>query len=169
MGVMNREIEHLKNSFEFLEDEDKIPVSHNEASSHLVFDALVTLERKDRWVKDRHVTSNLEQSAFAAVFSKESDRIALTHAALNDLPTCAYNTQNAFFQFPSSEKQYVVCGLEIMQESAGKHAIIVRCSCRGKSSGTDYWIHSRSTMEDLCFSSYKAIPDVWLWTSLKHN
>ena len=82
------------------------------------------LERKDRWVKDGHKTPEPEWSTFAGVVSRESVRIALTYSALNDLPVCACDIQNAYLQAPSSEKHYVVCIPEFGLENVGKHAII---------------------------------------------
>ena len=92
--------------------------------------------------------------------SRESVRIVLTHAALNNLPVFACDIQNAYFQDPSSEKHYVVCGLEFALENAGKHAILVRALYSGKSAGVNYWRHVRSAMEDMGFPSCKADPDV---------
>ena len=63
----------------------------------------MTLEWKFRWVKDGHRNPEPEWSAFAGVFSRESTRIALTHAALNDVPICACDAQNTYLQAPSSE------------------------------------------------------------------
>ena len=60
MNAVNRETENLKVVFEILEDEAKIPVGHNKAYDHLVFDVHIDLERKIRWVKDGHMTPELE-------------------------------------------------------------------------------------------------------------
>ncbi len=76
--------------------------------SYMVFDVQMTLERKARWVKDGHKTPEPEWSTFAGVVSRESVRIALTYAALNDLPICACDIQNAYLQAPASEKHYVI-------------------------------------------------------------
>ena len=69
----------------------------------------MTLEWKARCVKDGHRTPEPELSTFAGVVSRESVRTSLTHAALNDLPICACDVQNACLRDPSSEKHYVVC------------------------------------------------------------
>ena len=45
--------------------------------------------RKARWVKDGHKTADIVSSSFAGVVSRESVRIALTYAALNDIPVVA--------------------------------------------------------------------------------
>ena len=52
IDVTSREIDNSKVSFDILEDVSKIPVGHDKASSHLVFDARVTFEHKTTWVKD---------------------------------------------------------------------------------------------------------------------
>ena len=129
----------------------------------------MTLERKARWVKDGHKTPEPEWSTFAGVVSRESVRIALSYAALNDIPICACDIQNAYLQAPSSEKHYVVCGPEFGLENVGKYAIIVRALYGGKSSGADYWRHVRSAMKDMGFSSCKADPDVWIRPALKSD
>ena len=169
MDAINKEMENLKVAFDILEDGAKPPVGYNKASGHLVFDVRMTLERKARWVKDGHKTPEPEWSTFAGVVSRESVRIALTYAALNGLPVCACDIQNAYLQAPSSEKHYVVCGPEFGLENVGKYAIIVRALYGGKSAGADYWRHVRSAMEEMGFTSCKADPDVWIRPALKAN
>ena len=126
MDAINKEMENLKVSFDILDNGAKPPVGYNKASGHLVFDVRMTLERKARWVKDGHKTPEPKWSTFAGVVSRESVRIALTYAALNELPVCACNIQNAYLQAPSSEKHYVICGPEFGLEHVGKYTIIVR-------------------------------------------
>ena len=169
VDAINKEMENLKVAFDILEDGAKPPVGYNKASGHLVFDVRMTLERKARWVKDGHKTPEPEWSTFAGVVSRESVRIALTYAALNQLPVCACDIQNAYLQAPASEKHYVICGPEFGLENIGKHAIIIRALYGGKSAGADYWRHVRSAMEEMGFISCKADPDVWLRPALKSN
>ena len=64
-------------------------------TGHLAFDARITLEWKAQWVKDGHKTPEPEWSTFAGVVSREIVRIALTYSALNDLPICTCDIQNA--------------------------------------------------------------------------
>ena len=94
--------------------------------------------------------------------SRESVRIALTSAALNGLPVCACDIQNAYLQAPTSEKHYVICGPEFGLENIGKTAIIVRALYGGKSAGADYWRHVRSAMTSMNFKPCPADPDVWI-------
>ena len=84
-------------------------------------------------------------------FSRETIRIALTHAALDDFPTYACDIQNTYLQALSSEKHYVVCCIEFELENVDKHAIIVHAFYGGKSAGADYWRHVHSAIEEMEF------------------
>ena len=118
--------------------------------------------RKARWVKDGHKTPDPIGSNYSGVVSRESVRIVLTYAALNDIDVQTGDIKNAYLQAPSSEKHYIICGAEFGLENVGKVALITRALYGGKSSGQDFWLHLRSCMEHLKFVSCKADPDVWM-------
>ena len=67
-------------------------------------------------------------SIYAGIVSYESICIALTYAALNGLPVCGCDIQNAYLQEPASEKHYIICGPEFGLENQGKCAIIIVCA-----------------------------------------
>ena len=160
-NAINKEMENLKVAFDILPEGSKPPPGYKPSSGHLVFDVRMTLERKARWVKDGHKTPEPEWSTYAGVVSRESVRIAFTYAALNSLPICAADIQNAYLQAPASEKHYIVCGPEFGIENQGRLAVIVRALYGGKSAGADYWRHVRSAMNELGFESCKADPDIY--------
>ena len=87
--------------------------------------------------------------------SRESVSIALSCAALNDLPICTCDIKNACPDF----------GLE----NTGKHAIIVRDLYGGKSFRADYWQHAISAIEEMELSSCIAEPGVYLRPVLTSN
>ena len=120
-------------------------------------------------MKDGHRTPEPENLTFAGVVSRESVRIALTFASLNNLNVCACDIQNAYLQSPSSEKHYIICGPEFGIENVGKKAMIIRALYGGKSAGADYWRHVRKAMHELGFYSCKADPDVWIRPSIKED
>ena len=167
--AINKEMGNLIVAFDILEDDEKLPQGFAKASGHLVFDIRMTLERKARWVKDGHRTPDPIWSTYAGVVSRESVRIALTYAALNDLDVCGADIQNAYLQAPSSEKHYVICGAEFGIENIGKRAIIRRALYGGKSAGADYWRHVRQAMAEMDFKTCKADPDVWMRPGLKKD
>ena len=145
-----------------LSDNDVIPPDYKQTSGHLVFDVKMDFTRKARWVKNGHLTADPESSNFAGVVSRESVRIALTYAALNNLDVCAGDIKSAYLQAPASEKHYIVCGDEFPLEWQGRVAIIRRALYGGKSAGSDYWKHMRTCMTHLGFESCKADQDVWM-------
>ena len=111
-------------------------------------------------MKDGHKTPQPDWSTYAGVVSRESIHIALTYAALNGLPVCGCDIQNAYLQAPDSEKHYIIYGPEFGLENQGKCAIIVCALYGSKSAGLDYWRHVRKAMEEMGFESCKADADV---------
>ena len=53
---------------------------------------------------DGHKCPKPDMSTYAGVVSRESVRISLTYAALNDLDILAGDIQNAFLSTPTEEK-----------------------------------------------------------------
>ena len=149
-------------AFEILEEGQPAPPGWKKASRHLIWDVKMDFTRKARWVLDRHKTPDPIGSTFAGVVSRESVRIAFTYAALNDLQVFVADICNTYLQAPSSQKDYVVCGLEFGIENIGKVALIHRALYGGKSAGWDFRNHLRSCMHHLDFRPCLADPDVWM-------
>ena len=70
--------------------------------------------------------------------SRESVRIAFTYTVLNDVDMFAGDIKNAYLQAPSSQKDYIICGLEFSLENVGKVSLIHRALYSGKSAGRDF-------------------------------
>ena len=100
---------------------------------------------------------------------RDSIRIALTYASLNYLEVTAADVWNEYLQAPSSEKHYIICGDEFGIEHKGKVALIQRALYGGKLAGRDYWLHMRSCMNTIGFTSCKGDPYVWMRESVKDN
>ena len=165
--AIQKEMTNVGVAFEILEDDQNVPVGWSKQSGHLVFDVKMDLTRKARWVLDGHRTADPECSTYAGVVSRESVRIALTYAALNDIPVVAADIQNAYLQSPSSQKHYIICGEEFGLENIGKKALIRRALYGGKSAGRDFRNHLRACMDHLGFKSCPADPDVWMRPAIK--
>jgi hypothetical protein len=119
-----------------------------------------SLHQKCRLVAGGHVTDPPATITYASVVSRESVRIALTVAALNDLDIMSADIKNAYLNIPCDEKIWTVLGPEFGPEQEGKRAIIV-CSLYGlKSTRASYRYHLATCMEYLGFTSCKANPDV---------
>ena len=125
-------------AFKILNRRENPPPGCTKSSGHLVYDVKMDFTRKVRWVKDGHLTPDPETSSYAGVVSRVSVRIAFTYAALNDVNILAVDIRNAYFQAPSSEKHYIICGAEFGLENVGKKALILRALYGGKVAGRDF-------------------------------
>eukprot|EP00957_Ditylum_brightwellii_P032903 2494563-Ditylum_brightwellii.AAC.1 len=99
---------------------------------------------------------------YTGVVSRESVRTAFTYATLNNLDVWAADIQNAYLQAPTSQRHYIVCGVEFCLENAGKQALIRKAMYGGKSAGEDFCNHLRECMRHLRFISCPTDPDVWM-------
>jgi hypothetical protein len=81
--------------------------------------------RKCRMVAGGHTTEAPETLTCARAASRESVRIVLTMAALNDLEVKAADIQHAHLTAPVSEKMWTRLGREFGSDS-GKIAVVVR-------------------------------------------
>ena len=149
-------------TIEILEEGQSAPLGWKRASGHLIWDVKMDFTRKARWVLDGHKTPNPIGSTFAGMVSRDSVRIAFTYAVLNGLQMFAANIHNAYLQAPSSQKDYVVCGLEFGIQNIGKVVLIHWALYGGKSAGRDFRNHLRSCMHHLDFRPCPANPDVWM-------
>ncbi|EJK62678.1 hypothetical protein THAOC_16700 [Thalassiosira oceanica] len=164
-----KEMSNVGIAFRILGDGERAP-GYTRASGHLIFDVKMDMTRKARWVMDGHRTPDPETSSYAGVVSKESIRVALTYAALHDVPVWAADIKNAYLSAPTSEKHYIVCGPEFGQDNVGRHAIITRALYGGKAAGRDYWLFLRKFMhEKLGFRSSRGDPDVWFRESKRKS
>ena len=77
------------------------------------------------WFKDGHRTPDPEISSHAGFFSRESIQIALTTSAFQVVDVLAADLRNAYLQAPSSEKHFIICGLEFVLEDQVKQEMIV--------------------------------------------
>ena len=59
-------------AFKILDENEPLPVGYKNTSGHLIFDCKMDFTRKARWVKDGHLTPDLETSKYAGVVSRES-------------------------------------------------------------------------------------------------
>ena len=161
--AIKKEMTNVGVAFEVLPEGSGAPPGWRKVTGHLIFDVKMDFTRKARWVLDGHKTPDpIGISTYAGVVSRESVRIAFTYAALNGLEVFAADIQNAYIQAPSSQKDFVVCGVEFGIENVGRVALIHRALYGGKSAGRDFRNHLRSCMHHLEFISCPADPDVWM-------
>ena len=167
--AIEKEMTNVGVAFEILELGEQAPKGWTLSSGHLVFDVKMDFTRKARYVKDGHRTVDPDQATFAGVVSRESVRIALTYAAMNNIDITTCDIMNAYLQAPASECHYIICGEEFGLEHVGKIALIRRALYGGKSSGADFWRHLRTCMEHLGFHPCKADSEIWMRKALKDD
>ncbi len=155
-----KEMNNVRIAFDIKDEEQQTPVGYIEIETMMVFDVKMDFTRKARLVARGDKTPEPSKSTYAGVVSRESVRIALTYAALNDLDITAADIRNAYLQAPCSEKYYTTCGPEFGSD-AGKKAIITRALYGLHNAGSDYRNHLRDCMWHLKFESCYGDPDVW--------
>jgi len=116
--------------------------------------------RKSRLVGGGNQVDTPSHMTYASVVSRETVRIALMLAALNDLEVKASDIQNAYLTAPCAEKIWTVLGPEFGPE-AGKKAIIVRALYGLGSAGASFTKHLADCMRHMKYSPCKADPDLW--------
>lgn len=138
------------------------PPGHQFMKCHLIFDVkLDGFKRKARLVAGGHMTDAPPVMTYASVVSRDTVRIALTLAALNDLDVKASDVQNAYLTAPCEEKIWTILGPEFGDDQ-GKHATIVRALYGLKSAGASYRRHISDCMRTLGYTSCKADADLWM-------
>ena len=105
---------------------------------------------------------------YASVVSRDTVRIALTMAALNDLSVKTADIQNAYIKAPCTEKVYTTLGDEF-GEDAGKEALVVRALYGLKSSGDAFRNHLVECMRHLEYVPCQADPNLWMKPAVRSD
>jgi Reverse transcriptase (RNA-dependent DNA polymerase) len=164
------EAKNVDVAFQELEEGEAVPVGYQFVRCHMIFDVKVgSLKRKARYVAGGHLTEPPSSLTYASVVSRESIRIGLLIAALNDLDILAADIQNAYLTSPCEEKIYTILGPEFGPHRQGKKAVVVRALYGLKSAGAAFRNHLASCLQHLGFTSSKGDPDVWLRAAVKAN
>jgi hypothetical protein len=106
------EMKAIECAFEFLRDDDKMPVGYQHIDCHMIFDVEILLDRKARYVAGGHETEPSKDVKFASVMSRDSIHIAFTVVALNDLQVPSADVSRAYLNAKAAEKVYTTAGTE---------------------------------------------------------
>ena len=161
--AIEKEMEAVRVAFKLMGDDEKPAPGFQEIRCHMVFDVkMEDFRRKARFVAGGHTTEAPATLTYASVVSRESVRIALTIAALNDLEVKTSDIKNAYLTAPNSEKIWTVLGPEF-GSNAGKRAYIVRALYGLKSAGASFRNHLASCMRTLGYDPcLGADRDLWM-------
>lgn len=132
-------------------------------TGHLIFDVKLdeNFRRKARYVANGHKTTAPPEIMYSTVVARDSVRIILLIAALNDLQLKAANIQNAFLTAPNKEKHYIIAGPEFGVHQ-GKCYIVTKALYGLKSTGASFCLYLAQRLDNMNFKSSFADPDVWI-------
>ena len=160
--ALKKEIKDVRVAFKFLDWNAKAPIGYQQIGGHIVWDVkMEDFRRKARYVAQGNRTEPPKTLTYASVVSRESVRIAMVLAALNDLNIKTADIQNAYLSAPCLEKIVIRVGPEF-GEDCGRLAIIVRALYGLASSGAAFRNHLADAMHTLGYQPCKADRDVWI-------
>ena len=162
------EMKNVRQAFEIHEGDVADLVGYQQVKCHIIWDVKLgeNFRRKARLVAGGHTTDAPSTLTYSSVVSRDSVRIALTIAALNDLKVLGCDIQNAYISAPCREKIYTVAGKEFGSDE-GKVMVIVRALYGLKSSGAAFRAMLADTLWNLDYRPSLADPDVWLKPAVK--
>ena len=146
----------------------ELPIGYQEVKCHLIFDVKMgeNFRRKARFVAGGHTTEVPSTLTYASVVSRDSVRIAMTIAALNDLKVMACDIQNAYLTADCREKIWTRAGPEFGSEE-GTVFLVKKALYGLKSAGAAFRALLAETLYDIGYVPTKADPDVWLRPAVK--
>ena len=104
-------MENAKIVFDILPDGKSEPRGYSRINCHMIFDIKIEdFRRKARLAAGGHMIETPKCQTYSSVVSRETVRIALTIAALNDLEVKAGDIMNAYLTAPITEKVWTVLG-----------------------------------------------------------
>jgi len=144
-------MKEVRIAFNILPDGHVAPNGYQKIPCHMIFDIKMEDFRcKARLVAGGHRTKAPATITYASVVSRETVRLALTIAALNDLEVKVGDILNVYILGPE------------FGPDAGCSAMIVRALYGLKSAAAVFQAHLASFMRQMGYSSCKADPDLWL-------
>jgi hypothetical protein len=155
-------MKNVRIAFKILNGEESVPPTYQEIRCHMIVDVkMEDFRRKARFVDGGHTTDTPHAMTYASVVSRESLRIALTLAALNDMDGKMADIENAYLTAPTTEKVLTVLGPEFGND-AGKRALIVRDLYGLKSAGAAFRNHLAECMKHLGWHPCRSDRDLWM-------
>jgi hypothetical protein len=149
------EMKTVRPAFEIHEGAIQDLIGYQKISCHLVFDVKLgeNFRRKARYVAGGHMTHTPSALTYSSVVSRDSVRIALTVAALNDLDILVCDIEGAYLTAKCRERIYVKAGPEFGSEQDS--IMIVKMALYGlKSSGAAFRSKLAGVLDDLGISEY---------------
>ena len=170
MDAIRQEMRNCRVAFQTYDGNVDDLIGYQRITGHMVFDVKLAenFRRKARFVADGHKTEAPTGITYSTVVSRDSVRIMLLVAALNDLEVLGADIQNAFLSAPNLEKIWMKAGPEFGPEQ-GKTFIVVRALYGLKSASAAFRAFMAEKLDSIGFKSSVADPDVWLRPAVKSD
>jgi len=168
MDAIKLEMQNVRVAFEDFDGDPNSLVGYTQITGHLVFDVKLgeNFRRKARYCADGHKTGAPASVTYSTVVARDSVRILLLVAALNDLDVLGADVQNAFLTAPNKEKCWMIAGSEFGAEE-GKTFLVVKALYGLKSASFSFRSFMAEKLSEMGFQSSLADPDVWLRAATK--
>jgi hypothetical protein len=109
--AVRKEMKNVRIAFKIINGEESVPPTYQDIPCHMIFDVkMEDFWRNARFVAVGHTTDTPHAMTYASVVSRESVRVALTLAILNDLDVKMADIENAYLMAPITEKVWTVLG-----------------------------------------------------------
>ena len=110
MDAIRQEMKNVRKSFKIHDGDPNELIGYQEIKLHLIYDVKMAenFRRKARLVAGGHRTKPPAAITYSSVVSRDSVRICLFLAALNDIDILCGDIQNAYLTAPNKEKYGVV-------------------------------------------------------------
>jgi hypothetical protein len=168
--AVRKEMKTVRPAFETYEGDVKDLIGYQAITCHFIFDVKLgeNFRRKARYVAGGHKTETPKTLTYSSVVSRDSVRIALVAAALNDLDILVCDIEGAYLTAKCREKIWITAGVEFGSEAG--QTMIVKMALYGlKSSGAAFRSKLAGVLDDLQYRPTLADPDVWIKAGVKAN
>ena len=162
------EMKTARPAFEVHEGTERELVGYQKIRCHLVYDVKLgeNFRRKARYCANGSTTDTPTSLTYSSVVARDSVRIALTVAALNDLDILVCDVEGAYLTAKCREKIYTIAGPEFGSERG--LIMKVKMALYGlKSSGAAFRAKLAGVLDDMGYRPSFADPDVWLKPAVK--
>ena len=154
---IDKEMKNVRTAFDELErvteekmQTGKIKLGYKYCGTHMIFDIKIDgkFTKKTRLVADGHKTNAPSSITYSSVVSRESVRLALLIASLNDLDISCCDIGNTYLNADCREKLWTIAGAEFGSEK-GTIMIIAKALYSLKSSGEAWREKLAETMKTM--------------------
>ena len=119
------------------------------------------LQRKSSMFDVGHMTDVPHKITYASVVSRETRRIALTMASLNDMSVRTSDIMNNYIKVTCGENVYTILGPDFIMDE-GNMEIIVKALYGLKSAGAYFQNHLAKCMQFMVYKPCLSDPGLWM-------